>query len=236
MTDKPRIGITMPVKGGRTQNLAIRLGVWLTGGEGVTVTPQTYSNEFRFDGLIVSGGTDVHPSLYKSSEIKELYKYDEPRDKMESLLIRSALEKDLPMLCICRGAQLLNIISGGSLHSDVSKSFKNANYSNSLWAKIFFRKKININEKSKIFEILQKKDLMVNSMHSQAVDKVGECVLESSKEDNGVVQSIERQDKKFALGVQFHPEFLSFRPEIRGLFKCLIDNAKSYKEERNEKK
>jgi putative glutamine amidotransferase len=229
VSKKPIIGITKPDKGGVTQNLAIRFAVWWAGGRGVSITPKSFSNNLKLDGLIVAGGTDVHPTMYESEKIKDLYKYDEKRDQMESLLIREGLEKNLPMLCICRGAQLLNIISGGNLHSDVSKVYENASYPSSLWAKVFFRKKVILRNESKLFKIFKTPEMMVNSMHTQAVNKVGEGLLISSVEENGVVQSIEHIEKDFVLGVQFHPEFLPARSGVKTLFKELIERSLKFK-------
>lgn len=230
MSEKPLIGITKPVKGGLTQNLAIRFAVWLAGGRGLTITSESKHSKMLFDGLIIAGGTDVHPTLYKSLEIKEQYVYDEARDQMESNLIRGGLKENLPMLCICRGAQLLNVVSGGSLHSDVAKAFQNAAYPTSLLAKIFFRKKILLEKETKLFKIFKTLEVKVNSMHTQAVNHVGEGLIVSSKEKNGIVQSIEHKEKDFILGVQFHPEFLITRSEVFGLFKALVQKSKKYKE------
>jgi len=228
MSDKPVIGVTRPEKGGFTQNIAIRFAIWLVGGKAISISPKSFSNKIKFDGLVVAGGTDVHPTLYRGLEVKDSYVYDEARDKMESSLISEGLERNLPMLCICRGAQLLNVISGGDLHSDVSKAFENATYPSSLWAKVFFRKTVYLEKDSKLFNIFKLSQMEVNSMHTQAVDQIGRGLCVSSKEENGVVQSIEHTEKDFVLGVQFHPEFLTTRSKIRELFKQLVLKSKEF--------
>lgn len=232
MSEKPLIGVTKPYKGGLTQNLAIRFALWRAGGRTLTITSKRCPLQVDLDGLIVSGGTDVHPERYKSSEIKDFYTYDQERDQMETALINMALKKNLPMLCICRGAQLLNVTLGGDLHSDVAKAYENAAYPSSLWAKIFFRKKVHLKEKTKLFEIFRLPDMSVNSLHTQAINSLGKGLVISSQEENGVVQSIEHKEKEFVIGVQFHPEFLSTRPAVKRLFKTLVVKSLNYKKGR----
>lgn len=228
---RPLIGISVPLKGGLIQNLAIRFSVFICGGRSINMSVNNYLEKCQnLDGLIISGGTDIHPSLYNSSNIKTKYSYDVPRDKMELDLIKLAYKHSKPLFCICRGAQLLNVAKGGTLYEDLSKVYENAEYPTTQLAKIFYRKKIFIEDGSYLNLFLNKSEELVNSMHTQSVNRLGSGLKVTSQEKNGVVQSIENTDGQFVLGVQFHPEFLIFRKNIRSLFRKFIDICKKPKE------
>lgn len=221
----PTIGVTAPMKGGLTQNLAIRLALYLSGANSINLTPEKPRYNAPIDGLVLSGGTHLHPSLFLSKEIQKDYQYDKQRDELELSWLKKAKENNIPIFSICRGAQLLNIFHGGTLHTDITKVYENANYPNSLIAKIFFRKKILIKENSCLNEIFNEKETKVNSMHSQAIGEVGKNLNVTAVETNGVVQAIEHQGKNFIMGFQFHPEFLIYRNDIQKIFKKFIKST-----------
>ncbi|MAZ50037.1 MAG: gamma-glutamyl-gamma-aminobutyrate hydrolase [Halobacteriovoraceae bacterium] len=218
---KPLIGVTKPLRGGLIQNLCIRLAIFMTGGRSINLTSDKPRLDLNLDGLIISGGTDIHPEVYSGSEFKHNYSYDRERDEMELNWLKKAEFEQIPTLCICRGAQLLNVYYGGSLFFDISKAYKNADYPNSLFAKIFFRKPARVLS-GKIRDMIQQNKLSVNSLHTQAIATLGGKLKRTMIEDNGVVQAIEHKDLPFLLGVQFHPEFLIHRKEIRRIFKTLV--------------
>lgn len=220
---KPLIGVTKPTNGHLVQNLAIRLCLFLSGARTVNLKVGDAGMAQEISGLVLSGGTDLHPNLYRSSEIKENYVYDDSRDVFEMEWLKRAKLLRLPIFCICRGAQLLNVYEGGTLHFNVAKVYENANYPNSLLAKIFYRKPIFVKSETKLDSIINKSETEVNSMHSQSIAKVGENLEVSAKEKNGVVQAIEGVKSQFIMGFQFHPEFLYYKKEIRKLFKEFVD-------------
>lgn len=219
------IGLTRPDRRGLTQNLFIRLGLFIAGARVIDLVPSKRNLSASIDGLVVAGGTDIFPGIYANEDIKKDYPYDEARDEFETAWIRRALDEKIPLFCICRGAQLLNVILGGNLHTDVKKFFENANYPRSILAKIFFRKAIRVNSDSLIYKALGKEVIEVNSMHSQSIAELGAGVRVTSKENNGIVQSIELSGDHYVVGVQFHPEFLIYRREIRALFRQFIDQC-----------
>lgn len=221
-----------PVIGYTTQNSSFdflkwltAVAIWLTGGRPVRLRPFRPRYEDKIDGLIIGGGTDVYPAHFKA-ELKPNYKYDIDRDALEMNWLKKAEQENLPVLGICRGAQLMNVSRGGTLHIDIAKVYENAKYPSSTLAQIFFRKNINITEGSLLEKLLKTKRLPVNSMHSQAVDIVGENLLISSQEDNGIVQSIEDPQKAFYIGVQFHPEALIYQKRFRNIFAALNEAAR----------
>ncbi len=221
---KPVIGVTKSSQlTGKTQNLAIRICLFFSGAKAVNLSTENPCYEKNIDGLVLSGGTDLYPGMYNNQEIKQNYKYDHARDELELRWLSKAREKNIPIFCICRGAQLLNIFHGGTLHTDITKVYENANYPNSLLAKIFFRKKINIRKNTRLDAVFQKKETEVNSLHSQSIDKLGKNLKLSAVEDNGVIQAIENNRDRFIMGVQFHPEFLFYRKDIRSLFRNFVE-------------
>tara|TARA_B100001248_G_C27399364_1_gene468708 strand:+ start:444 stop:1142 length:699 start_codon:yes stop_codon:yes gene_type:complete len=224
--NRPIIAVSKPRNGGYTQNLAIRLALFLAGAKPINITPAKPNIDGKIQGLVLAGGTDVMPQWFDSNDIKTDYRYDKERDKLEIDLIKLAKLTDIPMLCICRGAQLLNVFEGGSLFTDIEKVYENANYPSSLLAKIFFRKKIIINKDSKLHRAFKSTVAKVNSMHTQSIDKLGMDLKITSKESNGIVQSIEHQKNNYIIGVQFHPEFLIHRKDARSLFFNFVNACK----------
>jgi len=144
------------------------------------------------------------------------------RDELEKHLIRAALERGLPMLGICRGMQLLNVVAGGSLHQSLEGFYEEYPAMRS----VLPRKRIEIEPDSLLATVLATTRGRVNALHSQAIDRLGSGMVISAREPNGVIQAIEHQDKPYMLGVQWHPEYLPQRPEQRALFRSLVEAAR----------
>lgn len=180
--------------------------------------------EERLDGLVIGGGTDLYPALF-DDDPKPDYVYDRPRDQLELTWLKKAQEEDLPTLGICRGAQLMNVQRGGSLHMDLEKVYENAAYPTRFLAQILFRKPVQIKTDSLLYTIIGQDRLCVNSMHKQAIADVGDDLVVSAVEDNGIVQALEDPKRRFFMGVQFHPEALIYQKSFRGLFRRLISVA-----------
>lgn len=223
---RPVIGITTPNKRFHAAYQFIKFSVWLCGGRPVALKSKASLDRDDIQGLVLGGGTDVFPGLYQSDP-KQNYFYDHDRDTLELAWLDRAEERDIPVFAICRGAQMINVRHKGTLHLDVSKAYENAIYPRSLIRKMFFRKGINIKDNSLFQKLTGKRYLRVNSMHTQSIDKVGKPLIVTAQEENQVVQAVERHDKSFYFGVQFHPEFMIYRPSMRALFRGLIDEAKT---------
>lgn len=223
---KPRIGYTTRNFSLDPLQWAISLAIRIAGGRPVRLSPQSPWYDEDIEGLIIGGGTDLYPALYKIDP-KPNYKYDHMRDDLEITWLDRAEKEKIPVLGICRGAQLMNVRRGGTLHVDVSKAYENAKYPTNIIARIFFRKFINIERGSFLEQVLNTRHVRVNSMHVQAIDKVGSGLEVSAKENNGVVQVIEDPDRDFFLGVQFHPEALIYKRKFRSIFKFFVKCAKA---------
>ncbi len=149
---------------------------------------------------------------------------DNERDELEFEMLARALEKGIPVLGICRGAQLLNIHQGGSLHSDISNFYSEVPQLKTVWPK----KKVQVDPESKLHDVLQYDSVWVNALHNQAIDELGEGLKIVAREENGIVQAIENESNNFILGVQWHPEYLPQIPLQRRIFKSLVERAKRF--------
>ena len=127
----------------------------------------------------------------------------------------------MPVLGICRGAQLINVYFKGTLYEDINTFY----YEEPNRYSIFPVKKIYIKPGSKLAEILGVRELRVNALHHQAVKKAGEDIEIVAQEANKVVQGIESAAKKFVVGVQWHPEYLVQKKRQRRIFKALVEAA-----------
>ena len=149
------------------------------------------------DGLCLAGGGDVDPALYGAARRPETEEPDLDRDRLESALLRDALDRDLPVLAICRGLQLLNAVMGGTLEQHI----EGHNH-----RKLREAHEIRIAPGSRLERILGTQDYVVNSRHHQAAAKVAPGLLLLATAPDGVVEALEVPGKRFALAVQWHPE------------------------------
>ena len=221
---RPVIAITKPYKKENLAYAAVAAAVKLGGGDPVALTPTEQRDQLMVNGFVIGGGQDIFPMLYDATP-KQGYAYDRERDALEITAATQASEENIPALGICRGAQLINVMRGGSLHADVAAEYEDAAYPNGVWDKVFYRKKINISPGSRLHRLLGEETTEVNSLHKQAIKRVGGGLQATAKENNGVIQSVEDSDLDFFLGVQFHPEFLLHRSDMRAIFEGLIEAA-----------
>jgi putative glutamine amidotransferase len=160
--------------------------------------------------------------LRRMLSTKQLRKGDTARDELELDLLKQALARDMPILGICRGAQLLNVACGGCLHQDLSDFYNEAP---NLWT-IWPQKEVVIDDESRLSATMERIRCRVNSLHRQAIRETGDHLRVVAWEDNGVVQAIEHTDHPYVIGVQWHPEYLPQRREQRALFKRLVAEAR----------
>lgn len=178
------------------------------GIEPALVTPEAGIESLGGMGLVLTGGTDLDPGLYGAAKIEAADEPDRERDAMEQRLLREALEKDLPVLAICRGMQLFNVThAGGSLVQDMAgHRLANAMHD------------VSIEAGTRLAEIFGAGSRAVNSRHHQAVERVGKGLVVSARAADGVIEGLERSDRRFAVAVQWHPEDLM--PQDRRLFEA----------------
>jgi putative glutamine amidotransferase len=220
---RPRIGVTTSVRGSLLSWLFNAFAVWRAGGKPLRLTAERPEPMETLDGLIVGGGDDISASLYGGKLIPEV-RFDERRDRLETSLLDHAKDTAIPVLGICRGAQMLNIHRGGTLHQEITEIWPEAPRGRMLLP----RKRIFIDKDSRLSDILRCNPCRVNSIHHQAIDKLGADLRVVAEDRHGIVQAIERQDDgRFLLGVQWHPEYLPFsKPQFR-IIKALVKAAAS---------
>lgn len=160
------------------------------------------------DGLLLTGGHDVSPTLYGQEPLAVCGKPCVMRDRMESYLLRLVLEKDMPVLGICRGIQLMNVCLGGTLYQDIpSQHPSDVNHQMTPpYDRIVHS--VEIQAGTILAGILGVGKYEVNSYHHQAVCRLSPYVTPSAVSEDGLVEAIEIKEKRFALGVQWHPEFI----------------------------
>ena len=176
----------------------------------------------RVDGVVMSGGPDIHPCLYGQEETPELGPVDLGLDRFEIGFVRRALERDLPMLGICRGAELLNVARGGTLiqHVDGHRQTEEARVPTH---------DVRVEEGSRLAEVLSSTNVAVNSFHHQAIDALGGGVRAVGWSADGLVEAIELAGPDFAIGVQWHAEGLIDEPHHLALFARFVSAAQRYR-------
>lgn len=181
-------------------------------------------------GLVMSGGADVNPVKYYNEEPHpKMGEIDPLRDEFDYLLIKMALKKGIPILAICRGHQMLNVVLGGSLIQDIPSQVKssmvdhNQNAPSSCGTHT-----ISIKKGSLLYDLLGKGETVVNSFHHQALKKVPPTLKVIAKSKDGVIEAVEGCGEMRVLGLQFHPEgFASHgQCEFTAIFDWLINEAK----------
>jgi gamma-glutamyl-gamma-aminobutyrate hydrolase PuuD/predicted ATP-grasp superfamily ATP-dependent carboligase len=227
---RPVIGITKPVRGDHWAFWAMKVAVWLAGGYPIKVTAKASRDPQTIDGLIFGGGSDIYPKHYEGTP-KPGYRYDLARGDMEASWAATARRHDLPALGVCRGAQMLNVFAGGTLHNDLA-DYEKVVSSEGLIEPLILRKPIEVRKGSNLAEIVGPGRVCVNAIHKQAIERVGAGLRVVAREPNGIVQAIEDPTRRFWIGVQFHPELMIYRKPFRDLFKALVEAARARATER----
>ena len=160
----------------------------------------------RIDGLLLSGGGDVDPNL-SGVDPGGAKLVDRERDDLEIALIRGALQRDMPILGICRGIQILNVAHGGTLRNLRDEPALKDTHGVSLDS--LTAHSVSIAAQSRLGGIIVADAKEVNSFHFQAVAEVGNDLRAVATSPDGVVEALERDDKRFVIAIQWHPEILS---------------------------
>jgi putative glutamine amidotransferase len=175
------------------------------------------------EGLLLMGGSDVNPARYGEPRNPEAEEADHARDELESALIAEALARNLPLLAICRGLQILNVQQGGTLIQHLPSTARHRQRTENKGTPVH------------PVEIIPGTELAtiaggslhwnVNSRHHQAIDKLGQGLRISARDpEDGTIEAVERPDKRFVIGVQWHPENMSATdPRQARLFQAFAD-------------
>lgn len=159
------------------------------------------------DALVMTGGEDIDPSYYNEEANANLEAVNPPRDKSDYILLTAALERDMPVLAICRGHQVLNVVCGGTLYQDIPTQYESDILHRSLDEVDFEYHDIGVVKGSHLAEIMGAGTINVNSWHHQGIKDLGDGLYIIATAGDGMVEAIEKEGATFVLGVQFHPEW-----------------------------
>jgi putative glutamine amidotransferase len=157
-------------------------------------------------GLILSGGPDIHPLRYGEEPIAGLGEVDEALDQMELLAAAMAIAKNLPVLGICRGIQVLNVTLGGTLYQDITSQIPEGICHTPKTDKAVNTHTVRIEPGSRLHKLVGRQEIWVNGKHHQAIKDLAPGLVASARSKDGVIEAVELPAKRFAVGVQWHPE------------------------------
>jgi putative glutamine amidotransferase len=195
------------------------------GGRPLVVPPSLDSTEETLDlldGIIFSGGGDVDPTRYGAEPHPETDAPRPERDDAELALLTAALERDLPVLAVCRGSQVLNIALGGDLVQHLPDQVGHEDHRHTPGE--FADHEVEVRPESRLGSILGDR-APVKSHHHQGYGRLGRGLLEVAWAEDGTVEGLEDPTKRFALGVLWHPE----EGEDFALFQALVEQAREYR-------
>ena len=179
------------------------------------------------DGLLITGGQDVAPSIYGESPINDTVLPNADRDAMELPLLRKALAADKPILGICRGLQFINAVLGGTLYQDLPVQHPSDIAHEMSTPYDRSAHEVELEEDSPLYALLGKKRMGVNTLHHQAVKDLAPILRNMATSTDGLVEAFWMPDKRFVWAVQWHPEF-RFRTDAdsQKLFEAFVQHCK----------
>lgn len=227
---KPTIGITFLSSriSGTSQNYIYAVEEF--GGIPRILYPGVPDSEFAdIDGLLLTGGGDIHPHNFDREWHPSLKYVNEARDELEIPLCREKIEADLPVFGICRGIQVMSVAMGGSLYQDIHAEYQQDALIHAQVDDEDSRHEIEVTD-GLLNKLIGKRTDEVNSSHHQAVKDIGEgFVVTAHSTEDGVIEAMENPSKRFVLGVQYHPERMiqtvEFLEHRRKLFEAFIKAA-----------
>lgn len=234
---KPRIGITTFLENrGRKTYSSVSYNyinsVLLAGGIPVPIPIIEDKNNLKqyadiIDGIIFTGGEDVTPFYYNENPTQHINFTSPERDEQEVELLQEVLRKNIPVLGICRGIQIINVAFGGTLYQDInSQVVGSLGHSPSELPVHNLYHNINIQQDSRLYDIFGVENLKVNSFHHQSVKDLGKGLKICALSADGIIEAVESTEEDFLMAVQFHPEDLTVKhPHFLKLFKTLIKEA-----------
>lgn len=227
----PRIGLSM-ASGFVVQRPFYEDALARAGGRTVFVTPTDDDARLaamldQIDALLLSGGDDVDPALYDGAP-DQARSTNRRRDEFEIRLIGAALDRNMPILGICRGIQILNVAHGGGIRD--LRADKALSERHGIGVGSFAAHEVNVAAGTRLAGAIGPGPRRVNSFHGQAVGRVGAGLQACATAGDGVIEGIERPDRPFVIGVQWHPEIASYADkEFLKLFQALVRQADAYR-------
>lgn len=189
------------------------------------------------DGVFLAGGVDMDPASYGADRAEACGRTDRPRDDVELLFARWALEAGKPLLGVCRGMQVLNVVAGGTLHqdcaTDLPDAIKHDYFPTAGHPRDYLAHDVEIVPGSRLRGIYGAATVRVNSMHHQGVREIGEGLVVSATAPDGLIEALEVSGRSFQVAVQWHPEVLIDRDApTRRLFQAFVEAAAEHRRAR----
>lgn len=221
MAKKARVGVTGNARRWAPSWWCTALALRLAGAVPERISTQHRPSGKPLDALIIGGGNDISPEHYHG-DISAKVKLDPKRDKLEIEWIHKALDKNIPLLGICRGAQLINVVLGGSLYQDI-RPLRKLTYNR---PGLLPTKQVQLHPGSNLAKICGKSHLRVNSLHHQAIKRTGTRLNAVGWDLDRIVQAVESERPTRIIGVQWHPEYLIYLPSQFSIFRSLLQHCK----------
>ena len=214
---RPRIAVTTSRRSSWRIFPMFALNIWLAGGRAVRWTAARPHHLDDVEGLVIGGGDDIQPEIYGGALVSTA-RFDPARDAMERRLVEGAVARDMPVLGVCRGAQMINVALGGTLHQDAYGVYVDSDRKRT----VLPRKTVCVEPGTRFAAISGTDPMRINALHSQSVDRLGDGLQVAARDRGGMVQAVERAEGRFMLGVQWHPEHLIYARRQRALFRALV--------------
>jgi putative glutamine amidotransferase len=198
------------------------------GGRALLVPPSDEGIEETLDvldGILFSGGSDIDPVEYGHEAHPETNGLRPERDRAELALLTAALERDVPVLAVCRGSQVLNVARGGDLVQHLPDVVGDETHKHT--PGVFADHDVDVKGESKLGALLGER-APVKSHHHQGFGRLGDGLVETAWAEDGTLEAVEDPAKRFAVGVLWHPE----EGEDGALFRALVDEARAYRASR----
>ena len=199
------------------------------GGAPILIPPELPEDGWRvlldrLDGVLFSGGADIGLEHF-NGEPHPTVEVNPVRDELELPLLRAAVDADKPTLGICRGFQVMNVALGGSLYTHIIDQLPNGLQHQwySLQPRTYLAHPVRVEEGTRLAEILGAPLLEVNSLHHQGIKDLAPGLKPTAYAPDGLIEGIELPDHKFALAVQWHPEWMTTHEEMRRLFARFVE-------------
>ena len=229
---KPLIGITTSLEEERKLVVTRHYSDWILREGGIPII-LPYLKEHKqildyievLDGLLLAGGGDIDPTLFGEEPIEQLGSITPERDWLELHLTQAALKRNLPILAICRGCQILNVAAGGTMYQDIASqhSTRPLIQHTQVAPTWHATHSVNIQANTKLHHIVGKTQVKTNSFHHQAVKEIAPNFQASAFTKDGVVEAIESIEHQYVIGVQWHPECMAVTdPLSKSLFQSFV--------------
>ncbi len=237
----PLIGLTGNYRDGEcTLSEGYFTSILKAGGVPVIIPPfEDHSSLINtinsLDGIIFTGGGDINPLFLKEEPVKELHSINHKRDRCEMIMAILAANRQIPILGICRGIQIMNAAFGGTLYQDINTQHTSPCIKhNQELSRSYPSHNVKIEKDSLLYSIFKTDVLPINSFHHQAVKDVASGFIPSARSADGIIEAIESSEFKSMIGVQWHPEcfILENDHSMMPLFEWLIKESSSYKSAR----